>query len=156
MYQDGPCKGEDTDAVTNVKTMDDIKGDWWALYVWKNNRHRSLHAGGCYGGSTVVSSPTLVATTGIHANMNDSYSRWYCDGDKKAQHAVFDWSSLPIWVVLKTKVAGQWTVDQQCDLLWRNAQQMRHRHNCHHCKCVDNSSRGELAQWNNQADLILH
>ena len=26
--QDGPCKGDDSDAVTNVKTMDDIEGDW--------------------------------------------------------------------------------------------------------------------------------
>ena len=33
--QDGPCKGEDTDAVTNVQTMDDIKGDWWDADVCK-------------------------------------------------------------------------------------------------------------------------
>ena len=42
------------------------------------------------------------------------------------------------------KVAGQRSVDQQCDLLWRQARQMRHQHNCHHCKCVNASSRGEL------------
>ena len=27
-FQDGPCLGADTDAVTNVKTMEDIQGDW--------------------------------------------------------------------------------------------------------------------------------
>ena len=26
--QDGPCKGDDSDAVTNVKNMDNIEGDW--------------------------------------------------------------------------------------------------------------------------------
>ena len=42
--QDGPCKGEDTDAVTNVQTMDDIKGDWWDADVCK----RGLKQGSRY------------------------------------------------------------------------------------------------------------
>jgi len=42
--QDGPCKGEDTDAVTNVQTMDDIKGDWWVL--WGVNCGEAPYPGG--------------------------------------------------------------------------------------------------------------
>lgn len=29
--EDGPCKGSNSDAITSVKTMEDIEGDWWVL-----------------------------------------------------------------------------------------------------------------------------
>jgi hypothetical protein len=29
--EDGPCKGSNADAITSVKTMEDIEGDWWVL-----------------------------------------------------------------------------------------------------------------------------
>ena len=29
--EDGPCVGDDTDALESVKTMEDIEGDWWVL-----------------------------------------------------------------------------------------------------------------------------
>lgn len=29
--EDGPCVGSDKDAITSVKTMEDIEGDWWVL-----------------------------------------------------------------------------------------------------------------------------
>ena len=145
--QDGPCKGEDTDAVTHIKTMDDIKGDWWAAkYLEKKPKKCSIYTGGCCGVSTVARHPTLVATTGTHASMNDSYSRWpwwwwqtRLTINMLNQHMCIHYAMSG-----EEKVAGQRSVDQQCDLLWRQARQMRHQHNCHHCKCVNASSRGEL------------
>ena len=143
--QDGPCRGDDTDAVTHIKTMDDIKGDWWAA-KYLEKKQCSLYTGGCCGGSTVARRPTLVATIGTHASMNDSYSRWpwwwwqtRLTINMLNQHMCIHYAMSG-----EEKVAGQRSVDQQCDLLWRQARQMRYQHNCHHCKCVNASSRGEL------------
>ena len=54
----------------------------------------------------------------------------------------------------KVRFSGQWPVDQQCDLLWRETRQMRHQHHCHHRKCLNGSSRGKFSLKKNQLNSL--
>ena len=73
---------------------------------------------------------------------------WYpCQHERFIQQVltVVDIQDLRVFLFLLTKkFAGQWAVDQQCDLLRRKARQVWHEHNCHHRQCVHACSRGEL------------